>query len=186
MIVLLILSWLTINLTFAQELNIQDLKNLTTNSNNNISQDGSHEKLGFVFIAFIEHCPILRKNYSEFEKIRNRFSKFDFYYVGRADASSAKEINDFKISIPLINDSKYEFLKKLNLKVSGQSSIYLKKGIMLSKVYTGAINDQHSFDHSKKTKINHYIIDTLSAIEAKKEVKYFEKPAHGCMLNLNE
>jgi hypothetical protein len=186
MIVLLILSWLTINLTFAQELNIQDLKSLTTNSNNNIFKDESHEKLGFVFIAFIEHCPILRKNYSEFEKIRNRFSRFDFYYVGRADASSTKEIIDYKINIPLINDSKYDFLKKLNLKISGQSSIYLKKGATLTKVYTGAINDQHSFDHSKKTKINHYVIDTLSEIEAKKEVKFFETPAHGCMLNLVE
>ena len=143
-------------------------------------------KKGFVFIAFIEQCPILRKNYGEFEKTKNQFPHFDFYYVGKLDAASRTELKKYQLTLNFLNDPNYKLLKKLNLKISGQSAVFVKQDTKLIKVYTGAINDQYSFDHSKKKQINNFLNDALESIENKKEIKIRETPTPGCILNINE
>lgn len=139
-----------------------------------------------VLIAFGINCPIFRKYIPTINALNKKYSKkgVTFLLVNAVKNSKNLEINkmikEFEVALPVYQDSSMQLLKSLAFStLSEVAFIRLSTNEIL---YKGAINNQMTFDFTRNTATNNYLIDAMESEFNKKEIKVKSALAFGCAI----
>jgi hypothetical protein len=139
-----------------------------------------------VFVAFGSECPILRNHIPNLHSLIQKYeaSNIRFIFLDGVKSETPTQILEFKkhykINFPIYLIKSSDVLKELGLKVLSQVAVYsIKKNKIL---YSGAINNQFSFDLNREKATENYLINALDAILKGKVVKQPTSRIFGCFI----
>lgn len=179
----LILLLTTAFTVFAQDLMNSEIRLIENNKFEKINTSFKNDLI--VFVAFGVACPIFRNQIPNLQTIITRFNekKVDFIILNAVKNSSLEELNEFRkryhFNLPVYELKDFNLLRELKLSTLSQVILYSKKSGVL---YSGAINNQFTFDLARPSATEHYLSDALTQALAGKKITKNRSRFFGCAI----
>lgn len=139
-----------------------------------------------VFIAFGTDCPIFKSQIPNLKKIIPAYTdkKVSFLLINSIKNASDENLlsfkKDYSLDFPIyfLNDS--NLLKKLKFTTLSQAVFYQRSTDKI--LYSGAINNQFTFDLVREKATKNYLTDALDSALSGKKIREDKSKIFGCAI----